>query len=189
MWLFALIGLVIVVVMALVLIGRETARLAGAARPAVFDLTEATDFIADRLAPEVQGRLSHDDVRWILLADADLLEEATADPEERRFPWSRRTLVAGRPIPVRNADGEVIDPGHDGPPDPFGQVVDENLAVARIFTTAEQAGRGLADEDIAAVLDARLAYLEAIGAVGGRASDPAAPDPPDAPDPPRVSGE
>lgn len=178
MWLFAVIGLVAVVIIGLVLIGRETSRLAGAARPAVFDLAEAAEFIADRVAPEVQGRISHEDVRWILLADADLLEEATADPEERRFPWSRRTLVTGRPIPVRNADGEVIDPGHEGPPDPFGQVVDENLAVARILTTAEQAGRDLADEDIAAVLDARLAYLEAIGAVGGRASDPA-PDPPD----------
>lgn len=171
-WLFALVGLALVVVIALVLIGRETARLAGAARPAVFDLAEATEFIADRVAPDVQARISHHDVRWILLADADLLEEATADPGERRFPWSRRTLVAGRPVPVRNTDGEVIDPGHDGPPDPFGQVVDENLAVARILTAAEQAGRDLADEDVASVLDARLEYLEAIGAVGGRAADP-----------------
>ncbi|HEX2575941.1 MAG TPA: hypothetical protein VHK88_06290, partial [Aquihabitans sp.] len=56
--------------------------------------------------------------------------------------------------------------------DPFGQVVDEDLAVARILTAAEASGRDLADEDIAAVLDARLAYLEAIGAVGGRATDP-----------------
>lgn len=186
-WLFAVLGLMVVVAIGLVLIGRETARLAGSARPAVFDLAEATDFIADRLAPEVQARISHGDVRWILLADADLLEEATADPDERRFPWSRRPLVVGRPIPVRDADGEVIDPGHDGPADPFGQVVDEDLAVARILTAAEEAGRDLADEDIAAVLDCRLAYLEAIGAVGGQAADPAVVTPMD-PAPGRSTG-
>lgn len=180
MWLFVIVGLLVIVAIGLLLVGRETARLAGVARPAVFDLAAATEFIADRVSPEVQARISHDDVRWILLADADLLEEATADPDERRFPWSRKPLVAGRPIPVRDHRGEVVGTGDDGPPDPFGQVVDEDLAVARILTAAEEAGRDLADEDIAAVLDARLGYLEAIGAVGGRASGPDSPQTPPA---------
>lgn len=170
MWLFALGGLVLVVVIGLVVIGRETARLASQARPAVFELAEAVGFIADRLPPDTQARISHDDVRWLLLADADLLEEATADPDERRYPWSRRPrLVAGRPVPVRDDHGEVIHPGTEGPPDPFGQVVDEDVAVARLLAVAEAEGRELEDQDIAAVLDARMAYLEAIGAVGGRA--------------------
>ncbi len=43
------------------------------------------------------------------------------------------------------------------------------MAVARLLAVAEAEGRELADEDIAAVLDARMAYLEAIGAVGGQA--------------------
>ncbi len=170
MWLFAVGGIVLVVVIGLVVIGRETARLAAQARPAVFDLAEAVEFIADRLPLETQARISHDDVRWLLLTDADLLEEATADPDERRYPWSRKPrLVAGRPVPVRDDQGEVIHPGTDGPPDPFGQLVDEDVAVARLLAAAEAGGRELADEDIAAVLDARMAYLEAIGAVGGRA--------------------
>lgn len=170
MWLFAIGGIVLVVVIALVVVGRETARLAVQPRPAVFDLAEAVEFIADRLPLDTQARISHQDVRWLLLADADLLEEATADPDERRYPWSRTPrLVAGRPIPVRDDRGDVIHPGTDGPPDPFGQVVDEDVAVARLLALAEAEGRGLADEDIAAVLDARVAYLEAIGAVGGRA--------------------
>ncbi len=169
-WVFAVLGLVLVVVIGLVVVGRETARLASQARPAVFELSEAVDFIADRLPLDTQARISHDDVRWILLADADLLEEATADPDERRYPWSRKPrLVAGRPIPVRDERGEVVAPGTDGPPDPFGGVVDEDVAVARLLAAAEAAGRDLADEDVAAVLDARMAYLEAIGAVGGRA--------------------
>lgn len=170
MWLFAVGGIVLVVVIGLVVIGRETARLASQARPAVFDLAEAVDFIADRLPAGTQARISHEDVRWLLLADADLLEEATADPDERRYPWSRTPrLVAGRPVPVRDERGDVIHPGTDGPPDPFGQVVDEDVAVARLLAQAETDGRDLADEDIAAVLDARMAYLEAIGAVGGQA--------------------
>ena len=73
-WIFLLLGLAIVVVIGLVVLGRETARLSDVARPAVFDMTEAIDFIADRLPAETQARISHDDVRWILLADADLIE-------------------------------------------------------------------------------------------------------------------
>lgn len=93
LWIFALLGLVIVVVIGLVVLGRETARLSSEARPAVFDLTEAVDYIADRLPLEAQGRLSHDDVRWILLADADLLEEV---PE-------------GEPGVDDDADPQVVD--------------------------------------------------------------------------------
>lgn len=168
-WVFAVVGLLAIVAVGLVLVGRETARLAGSARPAVFDLSRAVEVIADELPEGVQARISHDDVRWVLLADADLLEEATADPDEQRYPWSRRSLTTGRSIPVRDADGHIVDDGRDGPPDPFGQVVDEDLAVARILTAAEQSGRDIADEDIAAVLAARLVYLEQIGALGPRA--------------------
>ena len=140
-WIFLLLGLVIVVVIGLVVLGRETARLSDVARPAVFDMTEAIDFIADRLPADTQARISHDDVRWILLADADLIEDATAEQLEE---------VAAELEEQR-------------------QVVDEDAAVARILDLADDSGRDLADEDIVAVLDARLAYLEAIGAIGPEA--------------------
>lgn len=141
LWLFALLGLVIVVVIGLVVLGRETARLATAPRPAVFDMTQAVDFIADRLPAETQARISHDDVRWVLMADADLLDEATAEP----------------------------DPHAPDPLEELPQIVDEDAAVARILDLADSSGRDLADEDVVAVLDARLAYLEAIGAIGPEA--------------------
>ncbi|NLD77240.1 MAG: hypothetical protein GX643_11295 [Acidimicrobiales bacterium] len=149
-WVFAVIGLVAVVVIGLVVVGGETARLATVARPAVFDLAEAVDFIADRLPADSQARLSHDDVRWVLLADADLLEESTAGPAERRYPWSRK------PMP------EVLPDG----------VVDEHQAVALIIAKADADGRDITDEDIVAVLDTRLVYLEAIGAVGPEVDRP-----------------
>ena len=149
-WLFAVLGLVLVIVIGLLMVGREASRLGSVGRPAVFDLAEAVDFIADRLSAEAQSRLSHDDVRWVLLADADLLESATAPPPERRYPWSR------------------LPPG----PDPLylhDSIVDQDLAVARILTVADESGRAVADEDVAAILDARLGYLEAIGAIGPQA--------------------
>lgn len=139
MWVFAIVGLLLIVGIGLVVIGRETARLAAVPRPAVFDMGEAIEFIADRLPAETQARISHDDVRWILLADADLLEGASS------------ALVTGDEI------DDVLD----------GSFVDEDMAVARVFEAAERDGRVLADEDVAAVLEVRLAYLELIGAVGG----------------------
>ena len=145
-WIFLIVGLVIVVVIGLVVLGRETARLADVGRPAVFDMTEAVDFIADRLPAETQARISHEDVRWVLLADADLIEDATAE-----LP------------PEPDDDEDDADPALEP------QVVDEDAAVARILELADESGRELADEDIVAVLDARLAYLEAIGAIGPQA--------------------
>ena len=135
-WLFALLGLLLIIVIGLVVLGRETARLSSSARPAVFDLAQAVDFIADRLPARAQARLTHDDVRWILLADADLLEDATAtvDPDEEET-----------------------------------EVVDEEAAIARLLALADESGRGLEDEDVVAVLDGRMAYLEAIGAIGPEA--------------------
>lgn len=141
LWIFALLGIVVVVVIGLVVLGRETARLSSVARPAVFDLTQAVDFISDRLPAETQARISYDDVRWVLLIDADLLDEATAEPDRRRAS---------------------ID-------DELPQVVDEDAAVARILELADTSGRDLADQDVVAVLDGRLAYLGAIGAIGPEA--------------------
>lgn len=139
-WVFAVVGLLLIVGIGLVLIGRETARLAAAPRPVVFDLAKAVEFIADRLPADTQARISHDDVRWVLLADADLLEAATSTP-------------------VASSD-ELDDL-------PDGSFMDADMAVARIFEAAERDGREVADEDVAAVLELRLVYLERIGAVGG----------------------
>jgi hypothetical protein len=108
-WLFAVVGLLIVLVIALVVLGRETARLAIAPRPAVFDLTEAVEFIADRLPAPVQAQLSHDDVRWILLADAELLEEATRDdPEATDRELVDEDEAVARILAVADASGREL---------------------------------------------------------------------------------
>ena len=143
---FAGLAVVLVAVIGLVVVGRETARLATTARPAVFELEEAVEFIAARLPVDVASRLSIDDVRWVLRADVALLESATVD-----------SAAPGGP-----------------------EIVDEDLAVARILGQAEDDERDLSDGDVVAVLDGRSAYLEAIGAIGAAAPAPADPTDPSA---------
>ncbi len=109
-WIFALLGLVVVVVIGLVVLGRETARLSSAARSAVFDLTEAVHYIADRLPEATQARISHDDVRWILLADADLLEEATAvvAPEDEETEVVDEEAAIARILALADESGREL---------------------------------------------------------------------------------
>jgi hypothetical protein len=94
-WVLVVVAVIAVVVLGLVVIGRETSRLAARVHPAVFDLEEAVDFIAERLPVEVASRLTHADVRWVLGADADLLERATLeDPARDRAVVDEHDAVA-----------------------------------------------------------------------------------------------
>jgi hypothetical protein len=141
-WLFAVLAALLVVGIGLVVLGREAGTLASRPRPAVFELEEAVEFIADDLPVEVASQISHDDVRWVLQRDVDLLEDSTSE----------------------EATGI--------------QVVDEDDAIARILAAAEAEQRDLSDAAVVAVLDSRMRYLAAIGALGPEAAGPADPDPP-----------
>ncbi len=81
-WLFVALGAVVVVVIGFVTVGRATSVLRVQARPAVFDLEQAVDHIADALPEGPAGRLTHADVRWVLRADVDRLEAATVDADD-----------------------------------------------------------------------------------------------------------
>jgi hypothetical protein len=134
--LLIVLAVVLVTVIAFYAVGREVVLLENRVQPAVFELEEAIVYIADRLPPDVQARISHDDVRWVLMADADELEAATAEE-------------------VAKGDAD--------------EVVDEDDAIAKIISWAEVERPDLTDVDIAAILAARLDYLEAIGAIGDQA--------------------
>ena len=148
-WVLAGVAVVLVVVIGLVVVGRETNKLRHTARPAVFDMTEAVEFIADRLPPEVASQLTHDDVPWILWTDVDLLEDVTA-PER----------AAG-------ADDEPAMAPVSGV-----AVVDPDRAVALILGRADEEERELTDAHVVAVLDGRMEYLAAIGAIGPLVGSP-----------------
>ena len=134
--LLIVLAVVLVTVIAFYAVGREVVLLESRVQPAVFELEEAIAYIADRLPDDVTARVSHDDVRWVLMADADELEAATAEAV---------------------AAGEV------------DEVVGEDDAIALIIARAEDERPDLTDDDIAAILAARLDYLEAIGAIGDQA--------------------
>ena len=140
--LLVVLAVVVVVAIAMYAIGREVVLLEGRVQPAVFELEEAIEFIAERLPDAVTARVSLDDVRWVLVTDADVLEEATA---------------------------EAVAAGDED------EVLDEDGAVGRVLERASDQRPELADEDVVAILDARLAYLEAIGAVGSVATPPEEP--------------
>ncbi len=129
----------LVVAIAFYAVGREVSLLEDRARPAVFEMEEAIAFIAERLPDEVTARVSHDDVRWVLRTDAEVLEEATAE--------------------------EVAIGDED-------EILDEDGAVGRVLARVSDERPDLADEDVVAILDARMEYLRVIGAVGSEADPP-----------------
>ena len=70
---FIALAALVVFVIAAVVIGRETRRLAEDSPRPVFDVDEAVEWIGDRLPFEVSASLSHDDVRQILRWSLDHL--------------------------------------------------------------------------------------------------------------------
>jgi hypothetical protein len=125
-------------------IGREAHRLDALAPRTVYQIDEAVEFVAERLPAPAQARLTY----------AEL---------ERLLTFHMRWLHAKGLQP----DG-VIDRRQDIT---LPVIVDETSEMAYLLAECEAAGLEVDDVDIAHVLDAHMAYLDAIGAVGPRASD------------------
>jgi hypothetical protein len=136
------IGVVVVLVVALVAVGREAFTLGAQPRQALFDVDEAVDFVADELPLEVSARISYDDVRALVRFHLEHLASSGA-PAER---W-------------RAGTGPLV-------------IVDDEEGAGVLMTRAIQAGLDLRPDDVAAVLAAELAYFEAIGAVGPALPEP-----------------
>ncbi|MGH9188187.1 MAG: hypothetical protein ACRD0U_20665 [Acidimicrobiales bacterium] len=140
-WVFVLIAGAVVVVIALVAVGRETFTTRERPRLALFDLDEAVDFVADHLSFEVTAKLSFDDVRTLLGWHLERLGQAG---------------VSGERSPPPIAD--VV-------------VVDDEKAVPFLLARCRQSDLDADAHDVAAVLAAQRAYLEAIGAIGPQAQE------------------
>ncbi len=132
-----ILALAVVLLIAAVVVGRETDRLAGAPPRPVFDLDEAVAWVARHLPFEVSAQLSHDDVRQILRWNLD---------------YFRSKGVTGNGSSASSPATDVVVGG--------GETVDNVLAKART------AGLDYTAPQVHAVLDAQMAYLEAIGALG-----------------------
>jgi hypothetical protein len=146
---FVVVAVLGVVVIALVAVGAVTGRLAGAPRRSVFDLDEAVHYVADRLPGETTAQLSYDDVRSIVGWHLDYLEDKGVAGE------SDHTLDALPSGPIVTADDE---------------------SVAYVLGRAGEAGVEVDDVQVVEVVEAELAYLLAIGAIGGPVPTPRDPD-------------
>jgi hypothetical protein len=109
----------IVVLVAVVAIGREAFTLGNQPRQAHYDLNEAVQYVGDRLPDTVTARLSYDDVRSLLRWHLEYLRD-------RDVP-ARRDLVQGGPAVVEDDEGVAFVLGRA---DADGlDVTDEEVAI------------------------------------------------------------
>ncbi len=140
---FAVIAALLVFGIAAGTIGREAHRLDAIAPRAVYQLDEAVDYVADRIPPDSQARLTPAEVEALLVAHLRWLHEQGLQPD--------------RAVDARQTIAENV-------------VVSEDALVAYLLAAAEEANVELLDDvDAVNVVDAHLAYFEAIGAVGPQA--------------------
>jgi hypothetical protein len=136
-----LVALAIAFAVAAVVVGREARRLDAEPPRPVFDPDEAVEWVANHLPFEVSAVLSHDDVRRIL-------------------DWNLQYFRS------KGVSGNGSTPHVDAP-----IVVGGAETVAYVLDRAAQSGNDFTPEQIHAVLDAQMSYLEAIGAVGPEAGE------------------
>lgn len=142
--LFAVLAGVTVFVIAAVTIGREARRLDAVAPRAVYDIDQAVDFVADRLPEQTQARLTPDELQQMLVLHMRWLHAQGLQPDK----------VVDRTQDI----SELV-------------LVTEDQLSAYLLAQAGLAGVELLDDvDVVHVVDAHLAYFEAIGAVGPTAS-------------------
>jgi hypothetical protein len=140
---FAVIAAALVFAIAAGSLGREAHRLDAVAPRAVYQLDEAVDFVADRLPAASQARLTPEEVDELLRAHLRWMHEQGLQPD--RAVDARQTI-----------DEELV--------------ISEDALVAYLLSEADRVGVELLDDiDAVNVVDAHLAYFEAIGAVGPQA--------------------
>ena len=141
---FAAAAVVTVLVIAAVVIGREARRLDAVAPRAVYDPEQAAEFVAERLPAQTQARLTPDELAAMLVLHMRWLHAQGLQPD--------------RAVDKRQDISDLV-------------LVTEDQLSAYLLGEAEKSGVELLDDvDVVHVVEAHLAYFEAIGAVGPNAS-------------------
>lgn len=140
---FVVLSAVVVFVVAAVTVGREARRLDAVAPRVVYRIDEAVAFVGEELPPDSQARVTFAEVEAMLREHLNWLGERglqAHDAEDRRQ--------------------DIVDE----------VVVDTDALIAHLLAHASERGVEILDDvDVARVVEAHLAYLGAIGAVGPRA--------------------
>lgn len=134
---------VAVVVIALVAVGRVTGQLASAPPQVRYDLPEALEFVSSALPGDVTAQVSYVQVEAVLRAHLDYL--------------NANDLLDG----VRYATGHGLI------------VVADDETLAYLLEREERGEWGVTPEQVTAILEAHLTYLESVGVIGTAVPDPA----------------
>lgn len=132
----AVLAAVLVFAIAAVVVGREARRLAARPPGRVFEFEDAVSWVCDHVSGEVAAVLSPDDVRRIL-------------------NWHLEYFR------IKGMSSNGASPKVEGP-----VVVSGAETVDFVLKRAEADGLDYTPEQVHAVLDAQMTYLESIGAVG-----------------------
>ncbi len=132
---------IIVVMIALVAVGGVVGDLEDAATPAVLELEDAVNWIADQLPDEATARLSFGDVRQILLWHLDYFDDAGLASEY------------GEELGVYGEGEEPV-------------IAAEDESVNYVVQRSVEAGSEIEAIDVVLVLDQQMHFLREIGAIG-----------------------
>jgi hypothetical protein len=137
-----MLALGVVIGVAAALVVREAGRVAKQPPPALFDPDDAYDWVVDRLPEDAAATLTPDDVRRILGFEVEFLAQKG---------------VTGNGSPSQSP-GPLI----------FGVAE----TVVYILERAAASGESYIPEQVQAVVETQLSYLESIGAIGPPAPRP-----------------
>jgi hypothetical protein len=141
----SIIAALMIFVIAAVIIGREARRLDSVAPRAVYELEQATQFVADNLPSETQARLTYSELRKLLVFHMRWLHDKGLQP----------TGVVDR-------RQDIVDE----------VVIDEQTLTAYLLDAAEKNNIEILDDvDAVYVVKAHLQYFDAIGAIGPQSND------------------
>jgi len=140
LWLFIALSALCVFLIAALTIGREARRLDALAPRAVYEIEQATEFVAEQLPSSTQSRLTMEELSQLLVLHMNWLHSKGLLPEG------------------------VIDRKQDINDE---LVISEDSLIGYLLGEAEVAGVVILDDvDVVSVTEAHLLYFEAIGAVG-----------------------
>ena len=141
----SIIAALLVFAIAAVIIGREARRLDSMAPRAVYELEQATQFVAANLPTETQARLTFAELRKLLVFHMRWLHDKGLQP-------------AG----VVDRQQDIVDE----------VVIDEQTLTAYLLDVAEKNNIEILDDvDAVYVVKAHLKYFDAIGAIGPQSND------------------
>ena len=134
------IATVLVLAIAAVIVGREARRLDSVAPRAVYELEQATKFVADHLPASTQARVTYEELRKLLVFHMRWLHDHGLQPEG------------------------VVDLRQD-----IAQelVINEDTVAAYLLGAAEKSRIEILDDvDVIHIVQTHLDYFNAIGAIG-----------------------